>query len=216
MTTAEDTRYAATMEWIEQVVADSPVLRASSHEYFTLSGQLWVRVAGAHFETLAWHHAVGGLIQPDHVDGHGVRRQMIFGIRVHVEVVDDPRAPKPQQVKGGGPDDAAWLGLVERGTLAGGKGAATGPSPADAGSIRTGLAFIVTLVGLFFWGWTHSSRSPNGATLLAIAILGTAVLLVSLGISIWRRADHQAAAYTERIQPGIRQDTSGEHYQDGA
>lgn len=180
MTTAEDTRYSATMEWIEQVVADSPVLRATSHEYFTLSGQLWVRVAGAHFETLAWHHAVGGLIQPDHVDSYGVRRQMIFGVRVHVEVVDDPR------------------------------------TPAESGSIRLGLAFIVTLVGLFFWGWTHSSSTPNGATLLAIAILGTAVLIVSLGISSWRRADRKASAYTKRLEPGIRQDTSGAHYEDGA
>lgn len=86
-----DTRYSATMAWIEDTVTAGPWLAATKHEFFTLNGQLWVRVEGAQREAHAWHAAVGGLIQPSHVDRFGVRRQMIFGIRVHIEVVDDPR-----------------------------------------------------------------------------------------------------------------------------
>jgi hypothetical protein len=206
MMTAEDTRYAATLAWIEQLVAGDPHLNGTRHEYFTLAGQLWVRVEGAQFETLAWHHAVGGLIRPSSIDKHGVRRQMIFGTRIHVEVIDDPHTrPEP---KGGDPDDAL-LGLVTREPLAGGKGPVT-----DGGSIRIALTFIITLAGLFLWGWTHSSRSPNGATLLAVAVLGVLILVPAVFIRWWRELDRRSARYTKAMQPRVQQDTSGDHIWD--
>lgn len=214
--TAEDTRYAATMAWIEQVVAVSPLLRATKHEYFTLAGQLWVRVAGAQWEAHAWHAAVGGLIQPSNVDRHGVRRQMIFGVRVHVEVVDDPRiTPEPQEKKGGDPDDTR-LGLVTHEPLAGGKGPSSGPPPVptETGGIRLALTFIVTLAGLSLWGWTHSSSAPNGATLLALAVLGIAVLVVTVFIRWWRELDRRSATYTASVEPRVEQDTTGDHIWD--
>lgn len=178
--TVEDTRYAATMAWIEQVVADRPVLVATTHEYFTMAGQLWVRVEGSSWEANAWHAAVGGLIRPSTVDSHGVRRQMIFGTKVHVEVVDDP-AKRDQ-----------------------------------TGAINVGIAFIVGCVGLFLWGFTHSSRTPNGAWVAAVAIVGAIVLILATGITTHRRREREAAAATEATVKRLKQDTSGAHYLDGA
>ena len=76
---------------IEKAVAANPKLSATKHEYYTLAGQLWVRVEGAQYEAHAWHVAVGGKIFASTIDRVGVRRQMIFGTRVGVEVIDDPR-----------------------------------------------------------------------------------------------------------------------------
>lgn len=89
--TVEDTRHSATMAWIEGVVALSPLLQSTTYEFFTKRGQLWVLVQGANYEAHAWHVAVGGYQLPSFFDSHGVRRSMILGTRVHVEVVDDPK-----------------------------------------------------------------------------------------------------------------------------
>lgn len=202
MTTAEDTRYAATLAWIEQLVASDPHLSATRHEYFTLAGQLWVRVEGSYHEADAWHHAVGGHALSSYVDGRGVWRKMILGIRVNVEVVHDPRKLL---------DDDTDRRLAALARATGGK-----PCANEHGGIGTALTFLVTLTGLFLWGWTHSSRSPNGATLLAVAILGIAVLVPTVFIRWWREVDRRSARYTATMQPRIEQDTSGEHYQDGA
>lgn len=89
--TAEDTRHSATMAWVEQLVADSPYLQSTQHEFFTLNGMLWVQVHGGNYEAHAWQVAVGGLLRPSQIDAAKVRRWMIFGTRVHVEVIDDPK-----------------------------------------------------------------------------------------------------------------------------
>lgn len=86
-----DTRHSATMAWLEDLVAASPLLQSTTWEVYTLAGQLWVKVQGANYEAHAWHVAVGGYQLPSYFDGHGVRRSMILGIRVHVEVISDPR-----------------------------------------------------------------------------------------------------------------------------
>lgn len=91
MMTVEDTRHSDTMAWIEGVVALSPLLQSTTYEFFTKRGQLWVLVQGANFEAHAWHVAVGGYQVPSFFDSHGVRRWLILGVRVHVEVVDVPK-----------------------------------------------------------------------------------------------------------------------------
>jgi hypothetical protein len=110
MMTAEDTRYSATMAWVEQLVADSPKLQSTKHEFYTLAGQLWVQVQGGHWEAHAWQVAVGGMIRPSYVDGQGVFRQMILGTRVCVEVIDDPqKRPQRFTVVRGTPSLGGWV-----------------------------------------------------------------------------------------------------------
>lgn len=89
--TVSDTRYAAAMAWVEGLVAGSTILQSTRFEFYTLDGQLWVQVRGSNYEAHAWHVAVGGLQMPAYFDTHGVRRSMILGTRVHVEIIDDPR-----------------------------------------------------------------------------------------------------------------------------
>lgn len=83
--------YAEAMAWVEHLVADNPILQTTKYDFYTLSGQLWIQVQGAHYELNAWHHVFGGRIFPSHIDKAGVRRQMVMGERVSVEVIDDPR-----------------------------------------------------------------------------------------------------------------------------
>lgn len=89
MMTAERTAIAADMAWALQLVAESPKLRATTFEFYTLDGQLWVQVQGAQWEAHAWQVATMGRILSSYVS-NGVRRQMIIGERVNVEVIDDP------------------------------------------------------------------------------------------------------------------------------
>lgn len=80
---------AADVAWVEQLVAESPKLQATTFEFYTLNRQLWVQVQGAQWEAHAWQVATGGRILSSYVR-NGVRRQMIVGSRVCVEVIDDP------------------------------------------------------------------------------------------------------------------------------
>lgn len=82
---------AATVAWVEELVAASPKLQATKYEFYTLNGQLWVQVQGGRWEAHAWQVATMGRVLSSLVDRNGVRRQMIIGQRVHVEVIDDPR-----------------------------------------------------------------------------------------------------------------------------
>ena len=87
--TLEGSTYAATVEWVEGLVAASAALQATSFNFYTLNGELWIQVQGGHREAHAWQHAVGGHMMPSSVKG-GVRRQLILGTRAHVELIDDP------------------------------------------------------------------------------------------------------------------------------
>ncbi|MEV6413887.1 hypothetical protein [Kribbella sp. NPDC051718] len=196
-TAPEGSTYAATMAWIERVVADSTRLRATRHEYYTLNGQLWVRVEGGNHEAHAWHVAVGGYAMPSNIDRHGVRRQMILGTRVHVEVVDDPRT------RGKSPAEMAtaeWVAHVERD---------------ERGGINAGIALIVGCVGLFLFGFTHPSRVPDGHWLLGMLIVGLVVMaLVAFGRS-YRRTERASAIYTEKVEGRTQQHQGSDHHQDG-
>lgn len=83
--------YAEAMAWVEQLVADTTALQATKYDFYTLSGVLWVQVQGGRWEAHAWQAATGGRVMSPAFDKHRVRRQMIIGQRVSVEVIDDPR-----------------------------------------------------------------------------------------------------------------------------
>lgn len=89
-TMIEGTRYAADVAWVEQLVAASPKLQETHPEFYTLHGAVWVKAEGGLREAHAWQVAVGGSIRPSHVHGL-VRRQEVWGARVCVEVIDDPK-----------------------------------------------------------------------------------------------------------------------------
>lgn len=88
------------------------------------------------------------------------------------------------------------------------------PVRTEAGGIRIGLAVIVLLVAAGFFGWTHSSAAPNGATLLAIEVLAVVIAVPTIVIKACRRADRRAAAYTARVEGHVQQDTTGDHIWD--
>jgi hypothetical protein len=83
-------------------------------------------------------------------------------------------------------------------------------------AVKRGLVLIAVGLGLFVWGWTHGSRTPNGAWLLAVAIVGTTVLIFATFGVRYRRGERRDAAYTKRMEAGMRQDTTGDHIWDGA
>lgn len=90
------------------------------------------------------------------------------------------------------------------------------PNRGDDGRATTGLMFIVACVGLFLWGFAHGSRTPNGAWIAAVAIVGAVVVLLATGITRNRRGERAAAARGEKNSKALKQDTSGAHYLDGA
>ena len=89
--TVDAGRLEADLVYLEQLVALHTELRATRHSVFTLDQQVWVRVQGAAYEARAWRHAIGGRILGSSIDAGGVRRQMVLGERVCVEVVEAGR-----------------------------------------------------------------------------------------------------------------------------
>ncbi len=90
------------------------------------------------------------------------------------------------------------------------------PRPRDVGGINVGVALIVGFVGLFLWGFAHGSRTPDGAWVAAVAVVGAVVLLLATGVTNYRRRERRDAAYTADVEGRLKQDTSGAHYLDGA
>ena len=88
--------------------------------------------------------------------------------------------------------------------------------PDDAGGINIWVAVIVAGVGLFLWGFAHGSRTPNGAWVAAVAVVGAVVVVLATGIAGYRRRERRDKAYTDDVVLRLKQDTSGEHYLDGA
>lgn len=82
---------AADLAYVEDLVADNRLLKATNWDAYTLSGRLWVKVSGSNHAAHAWHVAIGGRPFPWNIDRHGVRRKMIIGPRVSAEIIDDPR-----------------------------------------------------------------------------------------------------------------------------
>jgi hypothetical protein len=82
----------ADLAWVENLIAATPLLAAMRYVVAERDGVVAVEVQGAHYEARAWRHAINGRICPSHIDVHGVRRQLIIGARVQVQVVHDPRS----------------------------------------------------------------------------------------------------------------------------
>jgi len=80
------------LAWVENLIAATPLLAAMRHVVAERDGIVSVEVQGAHYEARAWRHAINGRICPSHIDVHGVRRQLIIGARVQIQVVHDPRS----------------------------------------------------------------------------------------------------------------------------
>lgn len=79
-----------------------------------------------------------------------------------------------------------------------------------------GVAVPIAGVGLFLYGWANSSRTPDGHTLLAVAVVGLVVLLFATGILRYRRRERDGAARTAAMEKRMQQSTSTDHYLDGA
>lgn len=79
------------------------------------------------------------------------------------------------------------------------------------------LVYPVVGVGLAFWGWTHSSSSPNGATLWALLILSAIVglaFVVGATIRGYWVLERQDAADTEDALKRTQADDTGAHIWD--
>lgn len=88
------------------------------------------------------------------------------------------------------------------------------PRSRDAGGINVAVAIIVGFVGLFLWGFAHESRTPNGAWVAGVAMVGAVVLVLATGIAGYVRSERRNKARTDAIVPRLKQDTSGDHYGD--
>lgn len=84
----------------------------------------------------------------------------------------------------------------------------------DHGRIHPGVLFPLAGIGAFAWGWTHSSSSPNGATLLVVLIIGATLLILAVFVAWYRRAEREGAAYTADVESRTQSDTSGAHIWD--
>lgn len=84
----------------------------------------------------------------------------------------------------------------------------------EHGGVHLGVLLIVVLAVGGFWGWTHSSAAPNGATLLGVLIIASTVSIIATFGHFYRRAERRAKAYTAEVEQRLRQDTSGAHYGD--
>lgn len=216
----EATQLSATMAWVEQVVASSAIVRATKYEFYTLNGMLWIKVEGAQYEAHAWHVAVGGRAFPSSIDKHGVRRQMILGGRVGVEVIDDPNKRTTEQLAAelrAAHDEARKraAGAEWREQVAADVEAAIERGANERGGINTGIALIVGCVGLFLFGLTHGNTVPDGHWLLGMLIVGLAVFgLVTFGRN-YRQTERNGAAYTENVEGRTQQHQGSEHHQDG-
>lgn len=76
--------------WLQQMLARHPELTSMRYQIAERDGQVIVEVSGAHYEARAWRAAINGRITPSHIDLHGVRRQLVLGTRIAVQVVQHP------------------------------------------------------------------------------------------------------------------------------
>ena len=72
----------ADLAYVENLIVSNTVLQATRHRVAVVGGKVAVEVEGSHREARAWR------IFPSHVDVHGVRRQLVIGAGVEVQVVE--------------------------------------------------------------------------------------------------------------------------------
>ena len=78
----------ADLAYVENLIVSNTVLQATRHRVAVVGGKVAVEVEGSHREARAWRNAIAGQIFPSHVDVHGVRRQLVIGAGVEVQVVE--------------------------------------------------------------------------------------------------------------------------------
>lgn len=84
----------------------------------------------------------------------------------------------------------------------------------EHGGLSPRAAIVIAGIGLFVWGWSHGSRTPDGRWLVAVAIVGVTLLVLFTFGWRYRRRERLDAAYTKRMESGLQQDTSGDHIWD--
>lgn len=86
----------------------------------------------------------------------------------------------------------------------------------ERGAMGLGIAFLITPIGLFLFGLLQSGRHPDMRVVGSAAIVGALALFIGVCISGYRRRERQDTSSTTKTSKGLQQDTSGEHYWDGA
>ncbi|GAA3580620.1 hypothetical protein [Kribbella ginsengisoli] len=76
--------------WLQQMLARHPELASMHYQIAERDGLVSVEVSGANYEARAWRAAINGRITPSYIDQHGVRRQLVIGTRIAVQVVQYP------------------------------------------------------------------------------------------------------------------------------
>ena len=74
-------------QWIDQLLDRNPTLAATAWRVTVIAGLVSIEVTGGYTEANLWHGAVGGRIFPSVTNAAGVRRQLVLGRQVTVDVV---------------------------------------------------------------------------------------------------------------------------------
>lgn len=96
--TIDQDRVVADVRYVETLVSEHIELQATSHTIHVHDQQVSVEVMGGIYEARAWRAAIDGRGFPSHMDLHGVRRQLVLGKRISVNIVEYPH-PQRWQVK---------------------------------------------------------------------------------------------------------------------
>jgi hypothetical protein len=73
--------------WVHEVLAQHPDIAKTAWRVTVIAGLASIEVTGGYREAHDWHSAVGGRIFPSLVNADGIRRQMIAGRHVTVDIV---------------------------------------------------------------------------------------------------------------------------------
>jgi len=96
--------------WINTLLHDHPDIAKTAWRVTVIAGLVSIEVDGGYDEAHAWHSAVGGRIFPSFTNASGVRRQVVAGRHVTVDIVRQTGATRtglaadPNAVHGHGED----------------------------------------------------------------------------------------------------------------
>lgn len=210
MTAVEIGRLLADLTYVEHLIEQHTELQATKHHVYTAGQQVYVEVQGTHYEARAWRAAISGRIFPSHVDRHGVRRQLVVGTHVLVEVIERLATRQCDHVRGQWIcDAAAHPQEPDRHFLI------HAPQRGEQGGLALPLAVVLGAGGLFSWGFVHAATSPNGAWLVVVTLLAVLLALV-VGMARHGRArDNRERQYTQAQLNRLGRARSGAHHLDG-
>lgn len=100
-----------------------------------------------------------------------------------------------------------------RSTGTGDQAAPLGAGPSHRRS-KTVIAAALTVGALFSWGIGHGATAPNGAWLLAVALLAVALTVLVRFPFDYVRTERANKQYTDDTLKQLRQDTTGDHIWD--